>query len=147
MSIKHHLKHSIIMELKTNKEGSHSTRAVRKKRLLLIASQLIEGGYKIEHLKQLKFKHIKFLVNYWLQQGLTAGTIKNRMTDLRWVLKKYNKADLIPAKNAALNIPKRCYVTYKDKAFTLSEGDLSKVIDSNAKISLILQREYKSAKN
>ncbi len=142
MAAKHDLKHSIIIGLQHNKEGSHNTRAARKKRLLMIADQLANGGYKIAHIKQLKLKHVQFLVGHWLQQGLSAGTIKNRMTDLRWAMSKYGKADLIPTKNEALNIPQRQYVTNRNKSMTLSDGDLSKISDMDVKMSLILQRAF-----
>ena len=142
MSAKSDLKHSIINILKHNKDGSFKTQAVRKERLLLVVEQLAEDGYKIRHIRQLQLKHVKFLVNRWLVQGLSAGTIKNRMTDLRWVMEKVGKESMIPQSNAKLNIPKRQYVTHQDKSIELSEGDLSKITDMNTKLSLILQREF-----
>jgi hypothetical protein len=142
MSAKHDLKHSIIHLLRHNKDGSFKTQGNRKERLLYIADQLAEGGYKIQHMRQFKFKHVKYLVDHWLQENLSAGTIKNRMTDLRWAMSKFDKAGVIPATNAALNIPNRQYVTNIDKSISISEGDLSKVTDENVKMSLILQREF-----
>lgn len=142
MAAKHDLKHSIIMTLKHNRDGSHNTRAARKKRLLMVAEQLAQGGYKITHIRQLKFKHVEHLVKYWTDQCLSPGTIKNRMTDLRWAMTKYGKADLIPAKNDALNIPRRQYVTNKDKSVMLSNGDIALISDSDVKMSLILQRAF-----
>src|ERR1700733_3833342 len=142
MSRKSDLKHSIIIEMKNTRDSSHSTRAARKERLLLIADQLAKGGYKIGHIKQLKLKHVKYLVELWLQQCLAAGTIKNRMTDLRWIMNRYNKGDLIPNKNGVLNIPQRHYVTNKDKSVSLSEGDLNKITDPDVKMSLILQKAF-----
>ena len=142
MSAKSDLKHSVIQTLKYNKDGSYKTQANRKERLLLIAEQLAEGGYKIRHIKQLKFKHVQYLVKHWLQQQLSPGTIKNRMTDLRWVVSKFGKEDVIPAKNDVLNIPKRQYITNQDKSIMLSDGDLSKITDVNVKMSLLLQRAF-----
>ncbi|MDP1573769.1 MAG: integrase domain-containing protein [Coxiellaceae bacterium] len=142
MSAKHDLKHSIIHLTRHNRDGSFKTQGNRKERLLYIADQLSEGGYKIQHMRQLKFKHVKYLVDRWLQENLSAGTIKNRMTDLRWAMSKFDKAGVIPATNAALNIPNRQYVTNEDKSISISEGDLSKVTDENVKMSLILQREF-----
>lgn len=142
MSAKSDLKHSIIKTLKQNKDGSFKTQANRKERLLFVAEQLMQGGYKIRHIKQLKLKHVRYLVNRWLQQQLSPGTIKNRMTDLRWVMSKFDKQGTIPASNEALNIPNRRYVTNEDKSIMLTEGDLSKITDQNVKMSLILQREF-----
>lgn len=142
MSRKSDLKHSIIVDMRNTREGSYNTRAARKKRLLLIANQLATGGYKIGHIKQLKLKHVEYLVELWLQQCLSAGTIKNRMTDLRWMMNRYNKGDLIPAKNDAFNIPQRQFVTNQDKSVSLSEGDLTKITDPDLKMSLILQKAF-----
>ena len=52
------------------------------------------------------------------------------------------KHAMIPARNASLNIPKRRSITNDDKAIRLSAGDLSKIIDSNVKMSLMLQRAF-----
>ncbi len=142
MSAKTDLKHSIIQTLKHNRDGSFKTQANRKERLLFIAEQLAEGGYKIRHMNQLKTKHVEYLVSNWLQQQLSPGTIKNRMTDLRWAMSKFGKDDVIPVSNAALNIPNRRYVTGENKSITISEGDLSRITDHNVKMSLILQREF-----
>lgn len=142
MATKHNLKHSIIIETHNNKQGSFNTRAARQKRLFLIADQLISGGYKIAHIKQLKLKHAQFLVGQWLQQGLSAGTVKNRMTDLRWVMQRYGKADQLPTKNDDFNIPRRKYVTNTDKSTVVTDGDLNKITDTDVKMSLILQRAF-----
>lgn len=142
MSAKSDLKHSIMQLLKHNKDGSYKTQADRKQRLLFVAEQLIAGGYKIRHIKQLKLKHVRYLVGHWLQQPLSPGTIKNRMTDLRWALAKFDQEDVIPKNNDALGIPKRCYVTQQDKSIVITEADLSKIIDPHVKMSLILQREF-----
>jgi hypothetical protein len=142
MSAKHDLKHSIIHTLKHNQDGSFNTRSGRKRRLLLIADELAEAGFKIRHIRQLKFKHVTFLVDKWLKKPLDTGTIKNRMTDLRCVVGKFGKSDMIPAKNSALNIPNRQYITNKDKSIVLSEGDLSNITDDNVKMSLLLQRVF-----
>jgi integrase len=75
-------------------------------------------------------------------EHLDAGTIKNRMSDLRWIAKKYNISQEIPSSNAKLNIPKRNLVSNTDKSRSLTEGNLSRVTDQNIKMSLILQREF-----
>jgi len=81
MAIRHDLKHSILSILKHNRDGSQSTRASRRDRLLQIANQLVDDGYQLRHARQLKTRHVHHLVNRWLEQGLSNSTIKNRMTD------------------------------------------------------------------
>ena len=142
MSAKHDLQHSVIQTVKYNKDGSFKTQADRKSRLLLMADELNRGGYKIRHLRQIKFKHVRYLIAQWQERQLSAGTIKNRMGDLRWAMSKFGKSDLIPANNQDLNIPKRIYATKEDKSIQLTEGDLSNITDQNVKMSLLLQREF-----
>ena len=68
MGIRHDLKHCILNLTKYNRDGSHSTQAARKKRLLLAANQLVDRGYQLRHLRQLKPKHIHYLVETWKAQ-------------------------------------------------------------------------------
>ena len=56
----------------TNKTGSYSTRASRKKLLNLIADQLIAGGYKLTDPSGLKPKHIEYLVQRWMAEKLSV---------------------------------------------------------------------------
>ncbi len=142
MGIRHDLKHSLLSVMKHNRDGSKNTQASRRKRLLMIADQLVNDGYQLKHARLLKPKHIRHLVNLWMEQGLSAGTIKNRMTDLRWLSEKLGKDDLVPRKNDSLNIPRREYVTNKDKSIVLSDGDLSKIANQDVKMSLLLQRAF-----
>ena len=142
MGVRHNLKHSIINILKHNRDGSRNTQATRKKRLMLAADQLVDEGYQLEHINKLKYKHVQYLVEYWLNQGLSSDTIKNRMTDLRWITQKLGKHDLIPANNGVLDIPRRKYIINKDKSITLTEEKLSKIQDPNVKRSLILQQAF-----
>ncbi|MDY0074086.1 MAG: integrase domain-containing protein [Thauera sp.] len=55
----------------------------------------------------LKGKHV---------EGLSAGTLKNRMEHLRWWAEKVGKAGILPADNTTLGIPERRYVTNESKA-------------------------------
>ena len=142
MGIRHNLKHSILNIMKHNRDGSKNTQGSRRRRLMLIANQLVNDGYQLQHIRMLKPKHIRHLTNSWMKQGLSAGTIKNRMTDLRWIAEKLNLRDLVPSKNDSLNIPHRTYITNNDKSITLSEGQLSKVTDEKVKLSLLLQKEF-----
>lgn len=142
MSARHDLVHSIISVLKHNRDGSYSTQAARKKRLLLVAKQVVAGGYKIKHIRQLKVKHVQYLVKQWLAQELAPATIKNRLTDIRWVMDKFEKAAKLPSSNHVFGVPDREYITNKDKSVEVNEADLSKILDEDVKMSLLLQREF-----
>lgn len=142
MAIRHDLKHSILSVLKHNRDGSRSTQASRRHRLLLMADQWVNAGYQLRHVKQLKSKHIRYLVQRWLAEDLAPSTIKNRLSDCRWLAEKLGKPALVAMKNAELAVPKRNYQTHQDKSILLSQKNLEKVTDTNIKLSLLLQQSF-----
>ena len=75
-------------ELKTlcqrNKDGSYATRKARHNMLQLVAKQLPPLGYTHMGATSLKPKHVEALVQHWQSQGLSVGTLKQRMTAMRW---------------------------------------------------------------
>jgi site-specific recombinase XerC len=67
-----------------NRDGSFATQYARERILTMIANQLQEMGFKDMRAPSLKPKHVQALVERWKTEGLSVGTIKNRMTELRW---------------------------------------------------------------
>ena len=67
-----------------NRDGSYSTQANRQRILDLVARQLSAMGYRRMSTHSLKPKHVDALVRHWMSEGMTPGTIKNRMNCLRW---------------------------------------------------------------
>ncbi|MBX9602410.1 MAG: hypothetical protein K2X35_15480, partial [Bryobacteraceae bacterium] len=67
-----------------NRDGSYATQRDRERLLALVATQLHELGYRHMAAASLKPKHVDALVERWKAEGLTIGTIKNRMAELRW---------------------------------------------------------------
>ena len=67
-----------------NRDGSYATQADREHILDLIADQLHEKGFRHMDAHSLKPKHVEQLVERWLAENLSPGTMKNRMTALRW---------------------------------------------------------------
>lgn len=141
MATRHNLKHSIIVLLKRNRDGSYATQAARKERLTSIADELVNNGYKLEHIRSIRTRHIYHLVNLWKERNLNPGTMKNRMSDLRWIAEKTNQPNLVPT-NDKLGIPKRQYVTNENKSIELSSYDLSKISNSDVRMSLLLQQAF-----
>ena len=60
-----------------NRDGSRNTQAERFQLLQMMANHLQELGYRRMEVKSLKPKHVDALVAKYLEEGLTAGTIKN----------------------------------------------------------------------
>jgi len=131
-----------------NKNGSQSTQADRRRYLQLIANQLESLGFKHMGANSLKPKHVWKLVRYWQNEisphtgrFISNGTIKNRMTVLRWWATKIDRASIIPRTNKELGIEDRVRLPVQDKAFSLSDQqkeDLPKYLELSAR----LQQEF-----
>lgn len=126
---------------KRNRDGSHATQADRLRILMLASRQLGEMGFRQMRATSFKGKHVEALVERWRVEGLSAGTLKNRLGALRWWAEKVGRAGMIPLDNAQLAIPKRQFVTNENKAQHLGNG-LDRVSDAYVKISLALQQAF-----
>ncbi len=124
-----------------NRDGSHATQADRQRGLTLVARQLREAGFRQMRAPSLRGKHVEALVERWQAEGLSAGTLKNRLAHLRWWAEKIGKAGIIPSDNTQLGIPERRYVTNENKARELGEA-LDKVNDPYVRMSLALQAVF-----
>src|SRR3982074_2091155 len=110
-----------------NGEDSYATQADREHILDLICYQLDEMGFRHMNAHSLKPKHVEKLVERWLAEELSPGTIKNRMSALRWWAEKIGKENIIARTNAAYGIPDRVYVTNVSKAKDLDMNQLAQI--------------------
>jgi integrase len=124
-----------------NRDGSHATQADRLRSLTLISRQLREAGFRQMQAGSLKGKHVDALLERWQSEGLSAGTLKNRLAHLRWWAEKVGKAAVIPADNVRLGIPDRRFVTNESKAKELGDS-LQCVTDPHVRMSLELQQAF-----
>ncbi len=124
-----------------NRDGSHTTQADRRQTLTLISRQLKDAGFRRMTAGSLKSKHVEAVLSRWLAEGLSAGTIKNRVAVLRWWAEKIGRAGLIPADNDQLAIPRRALVTNENKAQQLG-NNIERVTDPHVRISLELQQQF-----
>ncbi|WP_165720896.1 phage integrase N-terminal domain-containing protein [Bordetella trematum] len=124
-----------------NRDGSHATQADRQRSLGLAAHQLREAGFRQMRATSLKGKHVEALLQRWQAEGLSTGTLKNRMAHLRWWAEKVGKAGILPADNTKLGIPERRYVTNESKAKELGDR-LDRVTDPHVRMSLRLQAAF-----
>jgi len=125
-----------------NRDGSFATQVNRERILTLIANQLREMGFVNMRVQSLKPRHVEKLVERWTAEGLSTGTLKNRMTELRWWAEKIGKANVVAKSNDAYGIADRRYVTNVSKARQLTSGDLARVTDPYARVSLQLQAAF-----
>jgi integrase len=136
------LNYQLMKLCKTNRDGSYSTQATRRRILDRIANQLHALGYKHMQAKSLKPKHVDALVSLWKDQGLSVGTFKNRLSVLRWWARKVGKDDMFPKDNDAFDIGKRSQVAEESKAWDLKEEQLERISDPYVRLSLRLQAEF-----
>lgn len=127
---------------KHNRDGSFATQANRERILTLIANQLREMDFVNMHVQSLKAKHVEKLVERWQAEALSTGTLKNRMSAMRWWAEKSGKADVVAKSNDAYGIAERRYVTNVSKARQLTSGDLAQVTDPYTRMSLRLQAAF-----
>jgi len=125
-----------------NRDGSFATQSDRERILTLVANQLRQMGFVNMGAQSLKPKHVQHLVERWAGEGLSTGTIKNRMTELRCWAEKIGKANLVAKSNDVYGIADRHYVTNVSKARELTPGDLAKVTDPYTRMSLRLQAVF-----
>lgn len=122
-----------------NRDGSYATQADREHILDLIADQLDEMGFRHMNAHSLRPKHVEKLVERWLAENLSPGTIKNRMSALRWWAEKVGKENVVARTNAAYGIRDRVYVTNISKAKELVMDQLQRIRTEAIRISLRLQ--------
>lgn len=139
------LEHKILQICNRNRDGSHATQANRKAILSLCVEQLAQAGYKVNELKphDLKGRHINSLIKCWQNDGISTGTMKNRLSALRWLAEKIDNKGLVKS-NDELGIGKRQYVTNQNKSIDLtdvSKADLSK-LSPHVALSTELQKEF-----
>jgi site-specific recombinase XerD len=109
------------------------------KRLKTTFKDLHEIGYKLPNIRNVKQKHIESLVHHWKENGLSAGTIKNRMSNLRFVCESFGRSNVIKT-NKEYGIENRSYVLTGNKA--VKELNLEKIRDKQLQLSLRFQKEF-----
>lgn len=125
-----------------NRDGSFATQHDRERLLTMVANQLHEDGFKNLRAQGIRTKHIEHLVSRWQAEGASTGTMKNRMSALRWMAQKIGKENIVARDNAAYGIADRRYVTNVSKARELDQGKLDKVSDPYTAMSLRLQEAF-----
>jgi len=136
------LNHQLKQLCRHNREGSYGTQVQRERDLTLMANQLHEIGYRGMNSHSLKPKHVEALIGHWLEGEVTTGTIKNRMSAVRWWARKVNRQNVVARSNDHYGIPNRVFVSNTSKAKSILEVDLAKVRDEYVQMSLELQQAF-----
>jgi site-specific recombinase XerC len=136
------LNHQLMKLCCQNRDGSFSTQATRSRILDLAANQLHELGFRHMKSTSLKPKHVDALIAHWREQGISTGTLKNRLSALRWWASKVNRESVMLRDNTAYGIGARIYVAKQSKAQTLDEGKLAQIEDQYVRMSVRLQAAF-----
>ena len=136
------LNHDLKQLCRQCREGSYATQDNREHILTRAANELHAMGYRKMYARSLKPKHVEALVKRWFEQGLSVGTIKNRMAAVRWWAAKIDKRHVVAKSNEHYGIPDRRFVANESKAKNITRAQLDKVRDEHVRMSLELQQAF-----
>ena len=136
------LNHQLMKLCRQNRDGSFSTQATRSRILDLAANQLHELGYRHMKPTSLKPKHVNALIARWREQDISTGTLKNRLSAVRWWARKVNRDSIMPRDNTAYGIGARTYVAKQSKAQSLDERKLALIESKYVQMSVRLQAAF-----
>lgn len=123
-----------------NRDGSYATQQNRVRQLSLMADQLHALSYRAMNAQSLKPKHVEALLRRWKREGLSIGTVKNRMAALRWWAHQVDRRHVVARSNDHYGIPQRSFVSTESKAQQVDRVALERVRDPHVRMSLELQR-------
>ena len=125
-----------------HRENGYNTQRARRAIVKMMARQLGDMGFRQLKAKNLKEKHALALIERWRSEGLSAGTLKNRMGVLRWMYEKVNKSWMLAKRNADYGIENRRYMTNVDKARELVPESLAAIKSEHVRLSVEMQRVF-----
>lgn len=126
----------------SNLNGSRNTQSKRYRDLRAIAKTLESLGYRNMGSHSLKPKHIETLVDHWKSKSLSTGTIKTRMSVLRWWAGKVGRHNVVARENSHYGIGRRVYVTEHSKACHVAEEILRTIKDPYISASMRLAKMF-----
>lgn len=136
------LNHQLKALCRHNRDGSYATQHHRERQLSLLANQLRELGFRHLQAGSLKPKHVEALVGRWQTEGLSVGTLKNRMAVLRWWAQKTGRQNVIARQNAHYGIPERVFIATESRARQVDASTLDRIKDAHVRMSLELQQAF-----
>lgn len=90
----------------------------------------------------LRPKHVEVLLQQWRADGVSAGTMKNRMSAMRWGALEIGKDNIIARDNGSYDIDRSTFGTNISKAKVLDDARLAKITDAYTAMSLRLQAAF-----
>src|SRR5438552_4198318 len=97
------LERQLISILAANREDSYATQRKRGYVLASVAATLRQR-FGLQKWDNLKAKHILQIVDKWKSQDQGRRGIEEKLSHLRWMVRKIGKANLVPRSNAELGV-------------------------------------------
>lgn len=110
---------------------SHITKDQRYDRIFLMFRQLREIGYKLEDPRNFTGKHVRVLVNHWIEIGYAPGTIQTRLSHLRVFARWIGKPGLVGHPTQYVDDPKlvkRSVNATADLSWSARNVDIARVL-------------------
>lgn len=73
----------------------HAVYLARLDGVEMACKQLREGGYKFRHIHQLKGRHVRYLIDRWVDEGACREVIEARLDVLRWLAAEIEKNGMV----------------------------------------------------
>ena len=120
--------------------GAIRTRCQRTRGLQLIARELRAMGHELPSARSIKPRHIEKLVAKWKADGLATGTIKNRLSWVRFWTAGARKGSVITQDNAALGVALRS--TFNGNRARITGKDQLAKLDERMQLAVRLQMAF-----
>src|SRR3569832_2135552 len=92
--------------------------------------------------QSLKPKHVEALVQRWQEEGLTTGTLDNRLSALRRWAERGGKRGGVASSNDHYGLTRRVHVSNVSKGRTIPDDALRRIPDVYVRMSLKLQAAF-----
>ena len=96
--------HFDLLRLLDDRRGSNVSRRARCHVLAQAAETLHGLGYRGLKARGFKGRHVDALVAEWRRQGLSDGTVRNRLARVRWLAGRIGKPGIVRKDNASYGI-------------------------------------------
>ena len=135
------LERQVVSIMAANRENSYATQRKRGDALRAAARSAHER-FGLQKWDNLKAKHIQWIVERWKEADQGRRSIDEKLSHLRWLVRKIGKANLVPRSNEELGVapgPRktRAGKTISDERFSKIVGD---VTDPRLRAALMLGR-------
>lgn len=97
------LEDQLISILAANRENGHETQRKRGWQLLA-AARMLHQKFGLQKWENLKAKHVEHIVETWKSQDRGRRAIEEKLWNLRWLVRKIGKANLMPRSNRELGV-------------------------------------------